>query len=107
MTNSAPKFSDLVAEIEADPSRSNAAQTEVFLFDLIQQLMQKFEIERADRGLSKAALAKATTVNPVTVRRILTDPAANPRLSTLIELANALDCELSLVPRTKSKANSQ
>ena len=107
MAKSAPKFAELIAEIQADPSRSNAAQAEVFLFDLIQQFMKKFELERTDRGLSKADLAKATSVNPVTVRRILTDPAANPRLSTLIELANALDCDLTLLPRARSKASTQ
>lgn len=92
-------FAEMMAEIDADPERRSAADADIFLFRLGQALMQRFEIERADKQLSKADLAKVVNVNPVTVRRVLTDPSANPRLSTLVALANALDCEITLVPR--------
>ena len=100
-------FDQRIAEIDADPQRRNAANFDIFKHELIQALMKAFEIERADKALSKADLAKATNLNPVTVRRILTDPSANPRLSTLVDLADSLDCQLALVPRaTSEKAKS-
>ena len=92
-------FDQRIAEIDADPQRRNAANFDIFKHELIQALMKAFEIERADKALSKADLAKATNLNPVTVRRILTDPSANPRLSTLVDLADSLDCQLVLVPK--------
>lgn len=103
-------FSDMLAEIEDDPQRRVAGHSEIFRLGLMQKLMDAFEIERADRRITKAELARVTGVNPVTVRRILSNPAANPRLSTLIELADALDCELTLTPRPsvqKSSANTK
>lgn len=103
-------FADLVSEIEADSQRRKAGHSEIFRLRLMQKLMDAFEIERADRRITKADLAKVTGINPVTVRRILSNPEANPRLSTLIELADALDCELTLTPRPslqKSNANTK
>lgn len=101
---------EMFAELMKDPANRAAGNAEGFKFDLVQALMRKFEIARADRGLTKADLAKVTSVSPVTVRRILTDPGANPRLTTLFELAEALDCDLVLVPREgadRVKANTR
>ena len=54
---------------------------------------------REDHGLSKAELARAIGKNPAAVRRLLTAPA-NPELRTVVAMADALDADVVIVPRS-------
>ncbi len=51
-------------------------------------------------GMSKAELARLIDKNPSTVRKLFLD-GANPTLATALEVASALDLEISVSPRRK------
>jgi len=55
---------------------------------------------REDHGLSKAELARTIGKNPAAVRRLLTAPA-NPELRTVVTMADALDADVVIVPRSR------
>lgn len=103
MDDSKKTFEQMIAEMKADPLRRHAADADIFRHKLSVAMMDLIETARVEKGLSKADLARAAGLNPASVRKILTSPSANPRLSTLIEFANALDCELVLVPRVSDR----
>ena len=50
--------------------------------------------------MTKAGLARAIGKNPAVIRRLLT-ASGNPELKTFVALANALDADVVLVPRTQ------
>ena len=54
---------------------------------------------RESHGMSKAELAREIDKDPASVRRLLTAPA-NPELRTVVAMADALDADLVIVPRT-------
>ena len=60
--------------------------------------------ERRSRGLSQAELAELTGTTQSAIAR-LESGGRPPRIDTLLRIANALDCELDvrLRPRTKPK----
>jgi DNA-binding phage protein len=57
---------------------------------------------RAESGMSKADLAREIGKNPASVRRLLTAPG-NPELRTIVAIAAALDADIKIVPRTRSR----
>jgi transcriptional regulator with XRE-family HTH domain len=58
---------------------------------------------RNTHGLTKADLARDIGKNPAVVRRLLT-AQSNPELRTVVAMADALDADVVIVPRsTKSK----
>ncbi len=50
---------------------------------------------RSERGLTMRALGLKAGLGPATVRSLETDPTCNPRLTTLVRLAGALDVDLA------------
>lgn len=58
---------------------------------------------RAERNLSKAALAREIGKNEASIRRLLTAPV-NPELRTVVALADALDADIRIVPRKRTAA---
>lgn len=56
---------------------------------------------RAEHGMTKSDLAREIGKNPSSIRRLLTLSGSNPELRTVIAMANALDADLCLVPRSK------
>lgn len=64
----------------------------------IDAIVNELDHLREASGLSKADLARAIDKNPASVRRLLTAPA-NPELRTVVAVANALDADLTIVPR--------
>ncbi len=62
---------------------------------------------RAEHGITKADLAREIDKNPSSIRRVLTLSGSNPELRTVVAMANALDADLCLVPRTKRGRNSR
>lgn len=68
----------------------------------IDQVIQMLDLLREEAGLSKAELARLIGKNAASVRRLFT-AAVNPELRTVAALAEALDAEVHIVPRTKRK----
>lgn len=67
----------------------------------IDAIVNKLDKLRAERGWSKAELARAIDKNPAAVRRLLT-ASGNPELRTVVAMADALDAEVQIVPRKKA-----
>jgi DNA-binding XRE family transcriptional regulator len=58
---------------------------------------------RTERNLTKAQLAREIGKNEASIRRLLTAPV-NPELRTVVALADALDADIRIVPRTRTAA---
>ena len=73
---------------------------------LSRALAVQVEAERAERGLTQAELAALCGTTQSAVAR-LERGARPPRLDTLLRIANALDCELEvrLRPRTRMEGS--
>jgi hypothetical protein len=55
---------------------------------------------RAEQGKSKAELAREIGKNPASIRRLLTLDGSNPELRTVVAMANALEADIYIVPRS-------
>src|SRR5438270_13604422 len=55
---------------------------------------------RTEHGMTKAELAREIGKNPASVRRLFTAPA-NPELRTIVAMADALDADVVIVPRSR------
>lgn len=64
-----------------------------------EKLIARFDRAREAAGLTKAELARRAHYQPEAVRKILTNERANPTMTTLVRLADALGMELTLVPK--------
>jgi transcriptional regulator with XRE-family HTH domain len=62
------------------------------------EVMRAVEQARANRGLSKAELARRSRVRPETVRHLLTSATVNPTLSSVLDMLRPLGLGLDLVP---------
>lgn len=65
---------------------------------IIDEIVNRLDDLRENRGLTKAELAREIGKNPASVRRLLTAPS-NPELRTVIAMADALDADVQVVPR--------
>jgi hypothetical protein len=54
-----------------------------------------------DFTFRKSDLAREIDKNPSSIRRLLTLSGSNPELRTVVAMANALDADLRLVPRSR------
>ena len=66
-------------------------------------VIRQLDALRADMGMSKAELARRINRNASTIRRLFTADQARPELPLVAAIAEALDAELQVVPRTASK----
>jgi DNA-binding phage protein len=66
----------------------------------IDVLVNQLDGLREARGLTKAELAREIDKNPASVRRLLTAPS-NPELRTIVAMADALDADVVIVPRSR------
>ena len=64
----------------------------------IDMVVNALDQARKGAGLTKAALARAISVNPAVVRRLFSSERPNPTLGTLAEVAAALGMRLTLEP---------
>jgi len=72
------------------------------------RIAERVADRRKDLGLSQAELAELVDTTQSAIAR-LESGGRPPRIDTLLRIANALDCELvvDLRPRTKPKATSK
>ncbi len=66
----------------------------------IDAIVNELDSLRATHGMTKAELAREIGKNPASVRRLLTAPA-NPELRTVVAMADALDADVVIVPRSR------
>lgn len=86
-----------------DPEFRTEYERELRQIQAIDELVHRLDVLRADRGLSKADLARAIDKNPAAVRRLLT-ASGNPELKTVVAMAEALDADVVIVPRDRDPA---
>lgn len=91
-------WADLAEDLR-DPEFLRQFVLESIRIDTIDSIVNQLEEARTTAGLSKADLARAISVEPATVRRLLGHASrGNPTLGTLSELAAALGYRVSLEP---------
>jgi DNA-binding XRE family transcriptional regulator len=78
-------------------------QREIAVIDAVINTLDEL---RAERNLSKAALAREIGKNEASIRRLLTAPV-NPELRTVVAMAEALDADVRIVPRKRSAVQRQ
>lgn len=87
----------------ADPEFRAAFERHKREIESIDAIVNQLDHLRESSGLSKADLARAIDKNPASVRRLLTAPA-NPELRTVVAMADALDADLTIVPRKNRRS---
>lgn len=95
-----------LAERLRDPEFREAYERSKREIAIVDDLVNRLEALRDDRGMTKASLARAIGKNPAVIRRLLT-ASGNPELKTFVALANALDADVVLVPRTQGTTGEQ
>ena len=97
----APSFHDrLLADRMKDPefrAEFKRASREIKAIDAI---VNELDSLRTTHGMTKAELAREIGKNPASVRRLFTAPA-NPELRTVVAMADALDADVVIVPRSR------
>lgn len=86
-----------------DPKFRATFERERRAIEIIDAIVNTLERLREDLGISKAELARAIDKNPASIRRLLTAPG-NPELRTIVAVAEALDAEVKIVPRSRRRA---
>jgi DNA-binding XRE family transcriptional regulator len=71
----------------------------------IDAIVNELDGLREAHGMTKAELAREIDKNPASVRRLFTAPA-NPELRTIVAMADALDADVVIVPRSRRGRNS-
>ncbi len=70
---------------------------------IIDSIVGQLDALREQHEWSKAQLAREIGKNASVIRRMLTAPA-NPELRTVVAMADALDADVCIVPRTRKQA---
>jgi len=89
------------AELMKDPEFKAEYERQSRVIAGIDAIVNRLDALRVERDLSKAELARAIDKNPASVRRMLT-AKGNPELGTVVAIADALDADVVVVPRTKA-----
>jgi DNA-binding phage protein len=71
----------------------------------IDAIVNMLDCLRDEHGISKAELARRIEKNPAHVRRLLT-ASGNPELRTVVAMADALDADVKIVPRRRTRRTS-
>jgi len=66
--------------------------------DAIDRILFEIEERRLDLGITKTDLARLVGRKPESVRRLLSGRAANPTLSTVLEMTGVLGMEITIKP---------
>jgi DNA-binding XRE family transcriptional regulator len=67
----------------------------------IDAVIRSLDELREDAGMSKAELARRVGRNPASIRRLFTAEQARPELPLIISIANALDANVEVKPRSR------
>ncbi len=94
----AARLKDPEFRAEYERARAEIAQ--------IDAIMRTLDHLREEAGFSKADLARQIGKDPASVRRLFT-AQVNPELKTIAALAQALDAEVQIVPRSKGSSKAQ
>lgn len=89
----------LIRRLDADPSFRAEFERQQREIASIDAIVKQLDALRERHGLTKAALARAIDKHPAAVRRLLT-ASGNPELRTVVSMADALDADVRIVPRT-------
>jgi transcriptional regulator with XRE-family HTH domain len=98
MTNVPTTFWDDLAEDLRDPELLRTYIAESIRIETIDRLVNELDHAREAEHLSKADLARAISVEPAVVRRLLSLNHRNPTIGTLVEVAAALGLRVTLEP---------
>lgn len=82
-----------------DPAFASTYEEERAIIDTTDALVRALDEARLLEGVSKAELARRIGARPEAMRRLLTSRAANPTLTTVVKVADALGFHLELVPK--------
>jgi DNA-binding phage protein len=74
--------------------------------EAIDAIVNELDALRATHGMTKAELAREIGKNPASVRRLFTAPS-NPELRTVIAMADALDADVVVVPRSRRRKSGR
>ena len=96
MTSNLPGY---FARRHQDPDYAAEVQRERARINAIDRIVRQLDDAREEQGLSKAELARRTGRRAEFLRRLFTAQTPNPTLETVVEVAAALDLELSLTAR--------
>jgi DNA-binding phage protein len=100
-TSPAPSFHDrLFADRMKDPEFRAEFERTSREIKAIDAIVNELDSLRTTNGMTKAELAREIGKNPASVRRLLTAPA-NPELRTVVAMADALDADVVIVPRSQ------
>jgi ribosome-binding protein aMBF1 (putative translation factor) len=88
----AQRMADPEYRAEYERAASEIAQTDAVIREL--------DAMRASLGLSKAELARRINRNASSIRRLFSASEAHPELPLIAAIADALDADLRVVPRT-------
>jgi DNA-binding phage protein len=96
-----PSFHDrrLARRLE-DPEFRSEFEKAMREIQAIDAIVNELDSLRSGHGMTKAELAREIDKNPASIRRLFTAPA-NPELRTIVAMANALDADVVIVPRTR------
>lgn len=92
----------LAKRLAEDPDLAAEYERQRRTIDAIDSIVRKLDELRISSGRSKAELARTVGTNPASMRRLLT-AARNPKLATLVMVADALEADVLLVPRVKGR----
>lgn len=98
-------FNQMREVLLADPVAREMVEREASMLIAMSRLLNQIDELRADKGWTKADLARAAGMHPSNLRKMLSSGEKNIELETLIKLLNALEVEITLSPR-KVKVDS-
>ncbi len=88
-----------------DPDYAAEVQRERFRIDAIDRIVRTLDEARQEQGLSKAELARRTGRRAEILRRLFTAEQPNPTLETVVEVAAALDMDVTVTAREGSSSH--
>jgi transcriptional regulator with XRE-family HTH domain len=90
-------WDDLAHDLQ-DPGFLREYVAESVRIATIDRIVNELDAAREGAGLTKAALARAISSEPATIRRLFSSGHVNPTLGTLAEVAAALGMRVVLEP---------
>jgi len=89
-----------------DPEFRAEFETASRQIGVIDAIVNDLDSLRRNHGMTKAGLAREIRRNPASVRRLFTAPA-NPELRTLVAIADALDADVVILPRSRRRRRAR